>query len=89
MWLKSELKRLEALYGEIEDTDIETVLNTGDLETIQDLSSTESAAIRNYLFIPKVSLPCNREITFLSIIVHGKRFASPEWLISNSMLAHG
>lgn len=54
MWLKSELSRLQRLYAEMEDTDIETVLNTGELETIQDLSSTESSAIRNYLFIPKV-----------------------------------
>lgn len=55
MWLKSELTRLQALYQDIHETDIETVLNTGELESIQDLSSTESSAIRNYLFIPKVT----------------------------------
>ena len=54
MWLKSELTRLQKLYAEMEETDIESVLNTGELESIQDLSSTESSAIRNYLFIPKV-----------------------------------
>lgn len=78
MWLKSELSRLESLYAETEDTDVETVLNTGELETIQDLSSTESSAIRNYLFIPKVKWSHYKILTYLSIIFNGKQFASPD-----------
>ena len=55
MWLASEIEKLSALYSKIEDPEIETVLKTKDLECIEDLSSTELAALRNYLFVPKVN----------------------------------
>ena len=66
MWLQSELTRLQALYSDLVETDIESVLNSGDLESIQDLSSTESSAIRDYLFIPKVSPYNKTDIYFLA-----------------------
>ena len=55
MWLASEIEKLSALYSKIENPEIETVLKTNDLECIEDLSSTELAALRNYLFVPKVN----------------------------------
>ena len=55
MWLASEIEKLSALYSKIENPEIETVLKTNDLECIEDLSSTELAALRNNLFVPKVN----------------------------------
>ena len=54
MWLDTELARLAALYGKIETPELETLIPTEDLQCIEDLSSTELAALRNYLFVPKV-----------------------------------
>ena len=55
MWLASEIEKLSALYSKIENPEIKTVLKTNDLECIEDLSSTELAALRNNLFVPKVN----------------------------------
>ena len=54
MWLESELANLAALYSKVDNPEIESVLKTDDLACIQDLSSTELAALRNNLFVPKV-----------------------------------
>ena len=54
MWLDSELVNLAALFSKFETPEVKTVLGTDDLECIQDLSSTELASLRNYLFVPKV-----------------------------------
>ena len=54
MWLDSELANLGALYSKVDNPQIESVLKTDDLACIQDLSSTELATLRNYLFVPKV-----------------------------------
>ena len=56
MWLDTELARLAALYGKIDTPELETLIPTEDLQCIEDLSSTELAALRNYLFVPKVIL---------------------------------
>ena len=56
MWLDSEINRLGQLYSKIIDPGIETVLPKDDLACIEELSSTELATLKNYLFVPKVRL---------------------------------
>ena len=56
MWLESETNRLHALIAKYETPDISTILQTDEIATIQDLSSTEIANIRNSLFVPQVTI---------------------------------
>ena len=56
MWLDSEINRLGQLYSKIIDPGIDTVLPKDDLACIEELSSTELATLKNYLFVPKVNL---------------------------------
>ena len=56
MWLDSEINRLGQLYSKIIDPGIDTVLPKDDLACIEELSSTELATLKNYLFVPKVKL---------------------------------
>ena len=55
MWLDTEINRLGKLYSKISQPDLETLLSSEDLRVIKDLSSTELATLRNYLFVPKVT----------------------------------
>ena len=55
MWLDTEINRLGKLYSSISQPEIETLLSKEDLLVIKDLSSTELATLRNYLFVPKVN----------------------------------
>ena len=61
MWLDSEINRLGRLYSKIIDPGIDTVLPKDDLACIEELSSTELATFKNYLFVPKVKLFLNSE----------------------------
>ena len=54
MWLDSEINRLGQLYSKIDDPGISKVLPSDDLACIEELSSTELATLKNYLFVPKV-----------------------------------
>ena len=54
MWLDTEINRLGKLYSKISQPELETLLSSEDLRVIKDLSSTELATLRNYLFVPKV-----------------------------------
>ena len=54
MWLDTEINRLGKLFSNVSQPEIETLLPTEDLLVIKDLSSTELAALRNNLFVPKV-----------------------------------
>ena len=56
MWLDSEINRLGQLYSKTNDPGIDTVLPKDDLACIEELSSTELATLKNYLFVPKVKL---------------------------------
>ena len=55
MWLDSEINRLGQLYSKITDPGISKILASDDLACIEELSSTELATLKNYLFVPKVS----------------------------------
>ena len=83
MWLDSEINRLGQLYSKIIDPGIETVLPKDDLACIEELSSTELATLKNYLFVPKVKLFLNSEficyyLKLFSIIWNGKLCVSLE-----------
>ena len=55
MWLDSEINRLGQLYSKITDPGISKILPSDDLACIEELSSTELATLKNYLFVPKVN----------------------------------
>ena len=90
MWLDTEINRLGKLYSNISQPEIETLLSSEDLLVIKDLSSTELAALRNYLFVPKVILSIYLLFYLLfSIILNGKHYDSHVCWNQDSMLVHG